>query len=213
MHFERLSKQERASAPILQDLGTSNDAALIDSSSGNFPEDIPLLLPSSIPASYRMNVCATEAIHAEARLRRTQMTDSLVSIRRCFRILARMIRFKNHQISGQSQGTRSRVIVDRMQERLDYYRKKYCVARAALLCLDSTPEWQLIWRDLKQTDMTSYADTEISLADAEKCRRRGIDPTKAGETRRILSWIWVSNAGVDELEEVHHTGLEGMDES
>lgn len=125
-----------------------------------------------------------------------------------------MIHWKNHQISGQSHGTRSRGVVDRMTARLDDIAQKYRVARIAMLSLDPSKDWQLIWQDLKPSDITAYMDTEMSIADAEKYRRRKMKP--GGETRRILSWIWTTTAGVDgaaEKEGDKNTGLEGMDES
>lgn len=214
LHLAQLSKQEQSSTPVAQNASSAGDAPTANAARTNFPEEIQLFLPSSIPASYRIRVCDAGTIDAEKRLRLAQLTDCLVNIRRALRIRTRMIRWKNHQITGQSLGTRSRAVVDRMQQRLDTIAQKYREARIALMSLDSSVGWQTIWRDLQPSDITSYVDTEQSMADAVKYMRRGMRP--GGETRRILSWIWTTTAGVNgaaESQEDQNTGLEGMDES
>lgn len=59
--------------------------------------------------------------------------------------------------------------------------------------------------------MIRHYDKEESIADAEK---RFIYRNRATtkETHRELSWIWITQAGVEDGEKMR-TGLEGMDDS
>lgn len=131
-----------------------------------------------------------------------------------------MIHWKNHNISGQHHGTRSRGIIDRMQARLETLARKYRAARKARLDLQPG-DWEVIFRELKSGDIRSYVDPEESIADAAKKardaeKRARYKNQSSGDTRRELSWIWTSTAGVDArsgTKEGDYNGLEGLDES
>lgn len=213
LYLDHLSKQERADT-IFHDSSSSNTTTPVDEACDEFPEDVQLFLPSSIPLPFRTRVCTIETINVEKRMRVAQMTDCIVYSRRSIRIRTRMIHWKNKNITGQHHGTRSRGIVDRMSARLQDLQNKYGFARSALLRLDPTGEWQEIWQELRPSDLVSYADTELNVTDAEKHMRRST--TVTGETRKKLSWIWTTTAGVDGAarnEGDQHSGFEGLDES
>lgn len=205
-----LAAKERRIASVLRDAGIAGDEIDNDATRDEFPETVELFLPSTVPDTLRDRVCTSDVIEAEKRLRIAQLTDCLINIRRCLRIVTKMIHWKNHNITGQHHGTRSRGIIDRIRDRLTSLAVKYRVARKARLSL-GRGDWELVWCELKESDVRSYTDTEESIADAEK-RMRYHMREGGGETHRKLSWIWTTQAGVEEGARTR-TGLEGMDDS
>ncbi|PPQ85803.1 hypothetical protein CVT26_004590 [Gymnopilus dilepis] len=81
------------------------------------PKDTTIWLPSRIPEPHRARVCVPNLPLIEEKLRAAQCSDSLESLRRILRIKSRMIQFKNKNICGQRDGTRSRAVIDRVHER------------------------------------------------------------------------------------------------
>jgi len=134
-----------------------------------------------------------------------------------------MIAFKNRNVRGQRQGTRSRAVIDRVHERARVAAEKYRAARAAKMNLVGPGKWEETLKVLTDGDIRGYQD-----ANRLKPRqpRRGIaedgvvEPVPAfdtdiepgamdnllfaeartrrdgtGQTRRILSWIWLVAGG------------------
>ncbi|KAG6835804.1 hypothetical protein H0H93_014501 [Arthromyces matolae] len=195
------------------------------------PEDQPLWLPSSIPADKRHAVCVADLPTMEEKLRTAQCYDALDTIRRTLNMKARMIQFKNANIRGQRDGTRSRAIIDRVQDRARFTSARYIAARSAKLALAGSGPWEGDLQVLRPEDIRMYTDPErvrqgpgrpgtieadadvdmsasdsapgiaISLLPEERGRRDG-----TGETRRTVSWIWVkgqaSHAAGDENDDL-----------
>lgn len=139
---------------LLAEQGTSVPA--IWDSNPN-PEDVQLWLPSSIPGDRRRDICA-EAVHdIELKLRVIQCTASLQGLRQVLRLKARMIHFKQKNVTGQREGTRSCSIIDRVHARAIRFVQKYWVARLARLALEGPGSWELIHRELKNEDVRSYS--------------------------------------------------------
>lgn len=220
LYTAHLAIAARLKGPIALDSDLHTEKVPVDAERDDFPESENLFLPSAIPEDFRARVCIPETIDAEIRLRIAQLTDFLINIRRCLRIRQKMIHWKNHNISGQHHGTRSRGIIDRMQARLNVLVKAYRVARIARLKLQRG-DWELVWRELRDGDIKSYIDLEESVADAAKKARNAAKEARSGkkasgETRRELSWIWISTARVEassDGKERGYNGFEGMDES
>lgn len=148
-------------------------------------------------------------------MRYAQMVDSLNAVRKILKIKARMIQFKNKNLRGQRDGTRSRSVIDRVHERARASAAKYRAAREAYFTLAGEGEWEKRMRVLEDGDIRGYQDANqrrervgrkgtleddqvvvvevprqeegsgISLLNEPRSRRDG-----TGETRRTLSWIW-----------------------
>lgn len=157
----------------------------------------------------------------EGRLRLAQCADALDSIRRILRIKVRMIQFKNKNLRGQREGTRSRAMIDRVHERARASAEKYRTARAAVLNLLGPGSWENRFRVLKGEDIRGFQDANklrgkgtleddqlaemdenveeveegFELFEEERGRRDG-----TGETRRTLSWIWTTGAALSPLQ-------------
>ena len=129
-----------------------------------------------------------------------------------------MVAFKNKNVRGQRQSTRSRTIIDRVHERARHAAEKYCAARAAKLELSGLGDWQNVLRVLNDSDVCGYQDPDrlkIRTGRAgtlEDGQVEGPEPASTGlslfnevhhrcdgtgETRRTLSWIWTTKTPIN----------------
>ncbi|PPR02839.1 hypothetical protein CVT26_009581 [Gymnopilus dilepis] len=192
------------------------------------PEDAHVWLPSRIPPSQRRRVCREGLPEIEERLRSGQCHDSLENLRQTLRLKSRMIQFKNQNIRGQRDGTRSRAVIDRIHDRAKVAAGKYRSARSALLSLRGPGDWEKNLRVLEDSDIRGYQDPDrlrprkgrmgifeddespgvtvepdnvgLTLLNQSRTRRDG-----TGETRRTISWIWYNARTVqpdDEKDEI-----------
>lgn len=183
-------------------------------------EDVKIWLPSAIPDPHRRRIAVQPMIEFEAALRLAQMNDALRSLRQVLKLKSRMVHFKNKEIRGQREGTRSRAVIDRVHERARSTAAKYRAARVAYLGLVGPGEWENDYRVLNDSDIRGYQDpdhiqkrverrgihedgdrppeeeirpnetVEFELFNETRTRRDG-----TGETRRTLSWIWTVKGG------------------
>ncbi|PPQ81349.1 hypothetical protein CVT26_014500 [Gymnopilus dilepis] len=181
------------------------------------PENVPLYLPSLIPQEHRSSVCIVKLDEIEDRLRTAQCYDALANLRHILKIKSRLVMFKNKNVRGQREGTRSRAIIDRVHEKARVAAAKYRSARVAKFNLSGPGAWEEELRVLQDSDVRGYQDPNKLR---ERQARRGtledeqltLDPAEAqpasqtddftlfreertrrdgtGETRRTLSWIW-----------------------
>jgi len=186
-----------------------------------YPEDFDLWLPSKLPKEARQHVCIQVLPSIEEKLRTAQCFDALESVRHTLKIKSRLIKFKNKNIRGQREGTRSRAIIDRVHERARTAAAKYRAARGAKLMLSGPGEWESKLQVLADADIRAYQDPDKL---PKKVGRRGTiedeqisnndEPDNfeeameteifsllpeqqdqrdgTGETRRLLLWIWLT---------------------
>lgn len=145
-----------------------NPAALWSSKPNS--EDIPLWLPSSLAANQRRAACVEGLPKMELQLRTAQCSSSLEGLRRALRVKTQMIFFKNKNIRGQRDGTRSRSIIDRVHKRAIRFVQKYRAARQARLNLEGPGEWENTYRQLRNEDVRGFASGKKRQEPA----RRGI---------------------------------------
>jgi len=184
------------------------------------PEATTIWLPSQIPCEKRVSVCQKELDVIEEKLRSAQCQDALEGVRHILKIKTRMIAFKNRNIRGQREGTRSRAVIDRVHERARNMAQKYRAARAAKMKLVGPGLWEEVFRVLEDGDVQGYQDAQRLRP---RLGQRGVQEDDAatgsgnqdqmdvdedsditlmpqersrkdgtGETRRTLSWIWLA---------------------
>lgn len=120
------------------------------------PEEVPLWLPSAIPSHRRRAACVEDLPKSELKLRTAQCSSSLHELKQVLRLKTRMVYFKNKNIRGQREGTRSRSIIDRVHQRAIRSVQKYRAARHAKLGLEGSGDWENIFKELKNDDIRSY---------------------------------------------------------
>ncbi|PPQ77173.1 hypothetical protein CVT26_008093 [Gymnopilus dilepis] len=185
--------------------------------SSNKAEDVTIWLPSLIPQSRRPHICYDGLAEVEERLREAQCTDSLRKLRRILRVKSRMIHFKNKNVRGQREGTRSRSVIDRVHLKARNAADRYRACREAKLALSGPGKWEENFRVLDNSDIRGYqdpdrlrpkvgrkgtledgqapgvtadnAEQDFELFNEVRTRRDG-----TGETRRTLSWIWTTSS-------------------
>ncbi|KAF8202527.1 hypothetical protein BJ912DRAFT_842756 [Pholiota molesta] len=190
-------------------------------SPSHHPENFELCLPSSIPVAHRAHVCIAGLSEIEEQLRTAQCHDALESIRHILKIKSRMVLFKNKNVRGQTEGTRSRTVIDRVHSRAKAAAVKYRAARHAKLALSGHGDWENELKILADNDIRAYQDPnrlrprtgrrgtleDDQLDAAPASETMDVDESQpdidllpqirdrrdgTGETRRTLSWIWTT---------------------
>jgi hypothetical protein len=178
------------------------------------PETTKLRLPSSILSSKRLNVCVPGLPDIENELRFAQAVESLSSLRRHLRTRTMAGKYKTKNASSQRAYTRSRALQDQVESRIRACQSQYNVARAAVLSLCGTGDWERTLQVLKPEDIRGINERSMTEEEKEeyKTTRRmagltegevineldnvpmvSFNPILAlGEGRRTLSWIWYS---------------------
>jgi hypothetical protein len=182
----------------------------------NHPEHVDLWLPSSLSPTSRVSVSSARLIAIEEKLRTAQCSDALESLRHILRVKSRMVLFKNKNVRGQRDGTRSRSVIDRVHARARAAAAKYRFARLAKLSLSGPGAWESSLRVLLDSDIRAYGDPEkmrVSVGrrgtlerGSEEVEESGVSNAQAqdidlrpevrtqrdgtGDTHRTLSWIW-----------------------
>ncbi len=184
------------------------------SSGGTLAEEVQLWLPSSLPADCRGQVCGSLS-DMEEHLRIAQCHDALNLVRHVLRLKMWMVEYKNKNVRGQWDGTRSRVGIDAIHKQALAAALKYHTAREAKLKLSGPGDWERTLRELEDSDIRSYQDPDrlrrgtghrgtnedswgpgstpepvehgIDLYQDDREKRDGM-----GQTWRTLSWIWMT---------------------
>lgn len=152
---------------VLTDVGAS---PFHSTDSNAYPEDLDLWLPSAIPKDRRRFACINGLLEIESKLREAQCSSSLHGLRHVLRIKTRMIYFKNKNVRGQKEGTRSRAVIDRVHKRAIRLVHKYRVARRAKMELDGPGDWERMFQELRNEDVRSYTNAKKKTQNG----RRGI---------------------------------------
>lgn len=134
------------------------------------PEDVELWLPSKLPEHQRRSACVDGLPEMELQFRTAQCSSSLEGLRRALRVKTRMVYFKNKNVRGQREGTRSRSIIDRVHKRAIRFVQKYRTARQAKMDLEGPGSWEKTYRQLRNEDVRGYASGKVRKLPS----RRGI---------------------------------------
>jgi len=164
---------------LLQYQATTSTHHPPTASSADKPEEAIVWLPSRIPLEKRAGVCQKGLDVVEDKLRSAQCQDALDGVRHILKIKTRMIAFKNKNVRGQREGTRSRAVIDRVHERARNMAQKYRAARAAKIELVGPGLWEQIFRELKDEDVRGYQDANRLKP---RVGRRGILEDDVAET-------------------------------
>ncbi|PPQ83667.1 hypothetical protein CVT26_000898 [Gymnopilus dilepis] len=210
---------------LLQYQAESRAAGVDVSTVAEHAELNQLWLPSRLPPSHRPRVCIDGLPEIEDRLRTAQCHDALRAIRHILKIKTRLVKFKNKNMRGQREGTRSRAVIDRVHEKARIGADKYRASRAAKLSLVGPGQWEQELQVLKDEDVRGYQDPDKlrqfqgrrGTLEDHQLATEGSRPAVpietddftlfteersrrhgTGETRRTLSWIWRVGPVVDD---------------
>ncbi|KAJ3749798.1 hypothetical protein EV360DRAFT_56774, partial [Lentinula raphanica] len=175
-----------------------------------------LVFPSELPLSRRNQTLA----HFESRFRDGQCSSSLNAIRHGLLVKRRLYTYKTNHVPKQKQSARSRTLLDNHQRKIDLAVATYRHAWNAKCRL--VGEESVGWRKLAQEDVRMLEDEEEERKKEQrpmKSRRKEAELVNehggikgisgAGESRRLVSWIWVAADGQTGLptDEALYNGL------
>lgn len=203
------SLQQVHDPAALQVLAT---ASLVDIQGNTLPppesEDILLMFPSEMPLA-RQNA---HLASIESRFRDAQCNMALDQLRHGLLIKRRLYTYKNNNSRKQKSTTRSRTLLDNQQKKIDLAASAYRRARFAKSAI--VGEANVGWRKLEQSDIRMMEDEE----EAKKKKQRAMKSRRkeaakvnehgqlsgipgAGQSRFLMSWIWVAADGSGSFEE------------
>jgi hypothetical protein len=144
-------------------------------------EDLTLVLPSSLEPEERLTTCRHRVAECEQQFRVAQLEDSLTELRRVRRIRRTLVMNHRAQIAGQGRkaNTRSRSLIDGIQERINKFAQRYRAAYRALLQLDPAGNWKITYLELRECD---------NRGPGKEVEEQGV-----GDGAYTTSWIWLSN--------------------
>ena len=147
-------------------------------------ETVSLLLPSSLDPGTRERVCLQRVAEHEQLLRMAQLQDSLIELRHTRKIRRKLLLNHYTQIAGQGQqvATRSRAVLNSVEDRIAKFVERYRVAYCALLRLDPAGDWQETFLELKDSDNRGPGKES--------------DEKGTGDGSYFRSWIWLPNPRV-----------------
>ncbi|KAK0475296.1 hypothetical protein EDD18DRAFT_1367223 [Armillaria luteobubalina] len=129
------------------------------SSLGTVAEEVQLWLPSSIPVDHRGQVCGLLSDMEEC-LCTAQCHDALNSVCHILHLKMRMVKYKNKNMQGQQDGTRSQVGINAIHEWALVAALKYCMAREVKLQLSDSGDWERTLCRLEDNNIHSYQDPD-----------------------------------------------------
>ena len=170
------------------------DASASDPESSRWAkaESIKLWLPSQLEsADERTSICMPGLINSEKDLRFGQLQDSLDGLRKARRVRRGLVMFHKVQLAGEGQKTqtKSRTILQTVQDRIDKFAQRYRVAREALLQLDPCGDWEELYPPLTKDDNRGPG--------------KELEEVGASDGQYIPSWIWRSTATAVSPDEVN----------
>lgn len=154
-------------------------------------ESVKLWLPSQLDAKERDSICLGGVINSEKELWFAQLEDSLNDLRRACRVRRGLVTFHKVQLAGEGQRTqtKSRAVMQTLQDRIAKSVRRYNVARDALLCLDPCMDWQELYPPLTEADNRGPG--------------KELEEMSGSDGQYSPSWIWCSNTTTVSPDEVN----------
>ena len=155
-------------------------------------ESVKLWLPSQLEDTTEQALfCAPGIVDSEKALRFGQLQDSLNELRRARRTRFGLILFHKIQLAGEGQKiqTKSRAVVQTVEDRITRSVRRYRVAREALLQLERSNDWENSYLELTDADNRGPGKEQEELG------------TSDGEY--FPSWIWRSTTAAVSQDEVN----------
>ncbi|KAF7377213.1 CxC2 domain-containing protein [Mycena sanguinolenta] len=169
-----------------------------------------------------MPVCVTALVDQEDALRNAQADEALRNLRSGLRTRTFAHKFKRKHTSGQGAYTKSRELLDGIEDRIRSAATRYRAARAALLALRGPGHWENVYQELQKEDIRGMNERLLNEEEKEENRKARVlaglpadadgadideygEPVEltvlfnleTGEGRRRLSWIWYTGMITD----------------
>jgi hypothetical protein len=154
-------------------------------------ESVKLWMPSQLDAPDRNTICLGGVVNTEKELRFAQLEDALDDLRRARRVRRGLIDFHKVQLAGEGQKTqtKSRGVMQTVQDRIARSFSHYNTARGALLSLDPCGGWKELYPLLTQADNRGPG--------------KEVEEISGSDGQYSPSWIWHSGATAISPDEVN----------
>ncbi|KAJ7081651.1 hypothetical protein B0H15DRAFT_924210 [Mycena belliarum] len=171
------------------------------------PEDIKLWMPHELPAAVREEGCVAGLTEKEVKLREAQKLHA----KRHFLL------FRNSNVVGQRQATRSNTLIELIGERIEAVAAKYRKGWEALVRLKGQEHvaqrglLELTARDVQlneEREEDAKARHKLGMIGSSRFRQRNAPTLSSKE--KSLSWIWTARGGPGEDEVELHESNESM---
>jgi hypothetical protein len=139
------------------------------------PYAMPLLLPSALSAAAP---CDARLQEYEYQLRVAQANDALDELRDCLRLRSHLFYFKDYFTRGTRYNTKSRDVINKLENRIAACVTRYNTARSALLQLT------------KRQGKSLAALNKFKVLAKDDVRGMAARALGDSEGNRTLSWIW-----------------------
>nr|GAT42599.1 predicted protein [Mycena chlorophos] len=142
-------------------------------------EDVPLLLPSALAASWIATAGANgidepckQLLSMERQLRCAQMHSALPSMRNHLHVKWRLLKFKEDNVRHQTMNTRSRTTIARNESQISLFADMYQIAWFAVLQIEGGNKSKVGFHRLQREDIRYMEDPEVFSKKAERARVR-----------------------------------------
>ena len=159
-------------------------------------QNIPLLLPSSLPPEY-LDKCSKRLVVIETELCIGQCRNALSQLCTNLTAKTRLLKHKYINVRHQAPNTRSRDLVDQTRAKIDACTVKYRHASKMLRALDPSDnfKWQSEFCELRPQDVRGIAQPELPTAPTQEraeelLARSLLNGGGLPEGNRTVSWIW-----------------------
>jgi hypothetical protein len=139
------------------------------------PYAMPLILPSALNVRAQ---CDARLQEYEYQLRLAQAEDALDEVRDCLRLRSHLFYFKDNFTRGIRYNTKSRAVINKLEDRITAGATRYNTARTALLKLT------------KLQNKSPAALKKFQVLAKEDLRGMAAAALGDSEGNRTLSWIW-----------------------
>ena len=180
--MRQIKKWQEVQATYMPGVTVTSVQASEDDTQGNDDkpaETVSLLLPSSLDPETRARICIHEVAEHERLLRTAQLHDSLIELRHTRKIRHKLLLNHHVQIAGQGQRavTRSRGVLQSVEDRITKFVERYRLAYRALLQLEPAGDWREIYLELEDDDNRGPGKERYE--------------ERLGDGSYFRSWIWL----------------------
>ncbi|KAJ3831013.1 hypothetical protein F5878DRAFT_549977 [Lentinula raphanica] len=131
-------------------------------------EDIPVVFPSTLPATERTSGCRTGLVSIEEQLREAQLRAALNNLRNHLHMKFRLLTYRKTNVKAQGMITKSQALLKRNQRQIECDTRKYRAAWKALEELRGIG--QSGWRKLHHADVRMMGNDDNSALGMERKR-------------------------------------------
>ncbi|KAJ6567629.1 hypothetical protein DFH09DRAFT_1247212 [Mycena vulgaris] len=176
-------------------------------------EHIKLYMPSDLPVADRATACVKGLPEMEYKLRAAQCAAALTVLRGCLHAKRHLVTFQNEHVTGQVTFTKARMLIGQVGDRVSLSASKYRKGRKVLVALKGA-EHSPHFKELKDEDIRLDGDNGESDSAAKKklsmiSAGRGARASRnaSGQSKRLMSWIWTTQAGSGDDEQDLHDSV------